>query len=661
MCGIAGWISATPCVEARTLRRMTHALAHRGPDGQGIYVSPDARAGLGNTRLAIVDPSSAASQPMRDPHRRVTISFNGEIYNHRALRRELSRSGRAFTTDHSDTEVLLQAYLQWGMPEMLPRLRGMFAFAVLDEIAGTAFLARDRVGVKPLYYAAVDHGLVFASEAKALFQHPGIEARLERSNLFHFLGFRSLPAPRTLFRSVKKLGAAEWGAVDLASGRFTTATYWNPLQRTDEPRRFDDACDELDALLADAVKDRLEADVPVGMFLSGGIDSGVVLQRASDYTSGLSTFTAGYPGHSELDESDAALATAQRFGTHHHQIPISDATFSEHLPEVAWFQDEPIAAPVCVPVYLLARQAREVSVPVVLSGEGSDELFMGYDKWRYLLKLQQWDRRLPDLPDRPVRHVTAALAGAATTSSARWPEVLLRAARGQPLFWGGAMDFSERGRHGILGPAMAGCDTDSYGAVIRPHWERFRKDRPEADITGWMTYLDLRFRLPELMLPRLDRMCMAHSVEGRVPFLDHRIIEFVLALPWELRSSSHYLGKRMLRTVASGKLPEPLARRPKRGFRAPVPQWKRGALGQRYLPALLRFSERTELFNVRALERLLGRSNDRLYFSLVNFMLWHLTFIENVLPESFPALGRSTAGGGDPGSPAARGKSPACL
>ena len=661
MCGIVGWASAAPCVEARTLRRMTNALGHRGPDGQGIYVSPDSRAGLGNTRLAIIDPSSAASQPMRDPRRGVTVSFNGEIYNHRDLRRELSRAGCQFTTDHSDTEVLLQAYLHWGMPDMLAHLRGMFAFAVLDETVRRVFLARDRVGVKPVYYAAVDHGLVFASEAKALFQHPGLKARLDTDNLYHFLGFRSLPAPRTLFRSVKKLGAAEWGAMDLASGRFATATYWNPLQRSDEPRRFADACDELDALLSSAVKDRLEADVPVGVLLSGGIDSSVVLQRASDYTSELSTFTAGYPGHSEFDESEVALATARRFGTRHRKVPINDATFTAHLPDVAWFQDEPIAAPVCVPVYLLARRARQASVPVVLSGEGSDELFVGYDKWRYLLKLQQWDRRLPDLPRLPVRRVTAALACAATTGSARWPDVLLRAARGQPLFWGGAMDFSERGRHDILGPAMAGCDTDSYDAVIRPHWERFREDRPEADVTGWMTYLDLRFRLPELMLPRLDRMGMAHSVEGRVPFLDHRIVEFVLALPSELRSSPRYVGKRMLRTVASRRLPWALARRPKHGFRAPVPQWKGGALGQRYLPALLRFSERTELFDVRALERLLGRSNDRLYFSLVNFMLWHLAFIENVLPESFPELGRSTAGGGDSDSPAARGKSPVCL
>lgn len=640
MCGIVGWASTTPSVEARTLRRMTNALAHRGPDGEDVYVSTDRRAGLGHRRLAIIDLSPAASQPMRDPHRRVTLSFNGEIYNHGALRRELCRAGREFATDHSDTEALQQAYLHWGMPGMLPRLLGMFAFAILDEAAGTVFLARDRVGVKPLYYAAVEDGLVFASEAKALFDHPAVEARLDKDNLFHFLGFRSLPAPRTLFRSVNKLGAGEWASFDLASGRFSAASYWNPLREPRGRARFADACDELEALIDSSVEHRLEADVPVGVLLSGGLDSGLLLQLASERRPEVGTFTAGYPGHPRFDERAPARAAARRAGSRHHEVPVDDSAFSAHLQEVAYFQDEPLAAPICVPVYLLGRQARAASVPVVLAGEGSDELFMGYDTWGRLLQLQQWERRLPDLPGRLVRRVTAALACAGTAAFARSPDVLVRAARGQPLFWGGAMDFSERGRRDILGAAMAGSESDTYEAIIRPHWERFRECRPESDVGGWMTYLDLRFRLPELMLARLDRMCMAHSVEGRVPFLDHRIAEFVLALPAGLRSSSRYRDKRMLRAVASRRLPGPLAERRKQGFGAPVAAWKSGALGRLYLPALLRFSERTRLFDPRGLERLLARAGDRLWFSLVNFMLWHLIFIENVLPESFPDLGR---------------------
>ena len=554
------------------------------------------------------------------------------------MRRELTRAGREFATDHSDTEALLQAFLHWGMPDMLAHVVGMFAFAVLDEAAGTVFFARDRVGVKPLYYAAVEDGLVFASEAKALFEHPDVEARLDKENLFHFLGFRSLPAPRTLFRSVNKLGAGEWASIDLASGRFSSASYWNPLREPRARTRFADACDELEALVESSVEHRLEADVPVGVLLSCGLDSGLLLQRAAERRPEVDTFTAGYPGHPRFDESARARATAECAGSRHHEVLVDDSAFSAHLQDVAYFQDEPLAAPVSLPVYLLARQARAASVPVLLAGDGSDELFMGYDTWHHMLKLQQWDRRLPDLPGRLVRHITAALACAGTARFARSPDVLVRAARGQPLFWGGAMDFSERGRRGILGTAMAGSESDTYEAIIRPHWDRFRECRPESDVGGWMTYLDLRFRLPELMLARLDRLCMAHSVEGRVPFLDHRIVEFVLALPPGLRSSSRYLGKQMLRVVASRRLPKRLVQRRKQGFGAPVASWKTGTLGRRYLPALFRFSERTRLFDPRGLEQLAARAGDRLYFSLVNFMLWHLIFIENVLPESFPDL-----------------------
>lgn len=640
MCGIVGWASRTPAVDRGAVDRMTEVLAHRGPDGRGVYVSGDSRVGLGHRRLSIIDLTPAAAQPMRDPTGRATLVFNGEIYNHAALRRELQREGRPFRTDHSDTETLLQAYLHWGLPEMLSRLVGMFAFAILDETGGAVHLARDRVGIKPLYYARTGDGLAFASEAKALFEHPALEARLDKENFFHFLTFRSLPAPRTLFQGVGKLGAGEWATIDLASGRLTKSTYWNPLRDYREHVRFPDASDELEALLDDAVAHRLEADVPVGVFLSGGLDSGLLLRMASRRRPGLHSFTVGYPGHPRLDESDAARVLAGRFETTHHEVPVDDATFGEHLCDVAWSQDEPIAAPVCVPVYLLARAARAASVPVAIAGEGSDELFIGYDRWRRLAALQRWDNRLPDLPGRLLRRVAAGAALAGAGAFARAPDVLRRAAHGQPLFWGGAMDFADRGRRAILGPAMAGTDADTYEAVVRPHWETYLDHRPAVDVGGWMTYIDLRFRLPELMLPRLDKMGMAHSIEGRVPFLDHRIIEFVLALPPGLRSGSTFAGKKLLRAVASRHFPKAVVEQRKQGFQAPVSRWKGGAFGRRYVPALRRFSERTGLFAARGVETLLSRADDRLYFSLVNFMLWHLIFIENVLPESFPDLGK---------------------
>ena len=640
MCGIVGWVATTSAVDRPTLARMTDSLAHRGPDGHGLYVSSDIRAGLGHRRLSIIDLSEAASQPMTDRTGRATLVFNGEIYNHAALRTELERAGRVFTTDHSDTETLLQAYLEWGIPDMLSRLVGMFAFAILDEDSGTVWIARDRVGIKPLYYTRIGDALLFASEVKALFEHHGLEAALDKENLFHFLMFRSLPAPRTLFRGVNKLAAGEWAKMELATGRFTKRSYWNPLLKYRERIGIADARDELESLLSDSVADRMEADVPVGVFLSGGLDSGLLLRLATRNRPEMNTFTVGYPGHPRVDESHGARALAKHLGAAHHEIALDESTFGDHLCNVAWFQDEPIAAPVCVPVYLLARAARSASVPVAIAGEGSDELFIGYHSWRRMRSLQLWDNHLPDLPGRLLRRLATAVALASTTPFARAPDVIRRAAQGQPLFWGGAMDFAERGRREILGPAMAGIDGDTYDEVVREHWECFRDHRPQTDVCGWMTYLDLRFRLPELMLPRLDKMGMAHSVEGRVPFLDHRLVEFALALPPDFRSGPGFLGKNLLKAVASRHLPEALVHRRKRGFQAPVGHWKTGGFGRLYLPALLRFSERTGLFSTRGLERLLARSGDRLYFSLVNFMLWHLIFIDNCLPESFPELGR---------------------
>ena len=640
MCGIVGWASTTPCVDRAIVARMTNVLAHRGPDGQGVYVSADSRVGIGHRRLAIIDLSPAASQPMQDRTRRATVVFNGEIYNHAALRRELERAGRVFQTDHSDTETLLQSYLHWGFPHMLSRLNGMFAFAIVDETEGAVFLARDRVGIKPLYYARLGDDVVFASEAKALFEHPALDARLDKENFFHHLTFRSLPAPMTLFRGVEKLAAGEWAKVDLGTGRFGKTIYWNPLQKCRNNVRVSDARDELDALLDDSVAHRVEADVPVGVFLSGGLDSGLLLRLASRRRPDLHSFTIGYPREPRLDEAAPARALAARIGTCHHEVAVDDASFTQELCDVAWFQDEPIAAPVCVPVYLLARAARRASVSVAIGGEGSDELFIAYDSWRRLWALQEWNNRLPDLPGRLLRRIAASTVLGGATPFGRAADILRRAARMQPLFWGGAMDFAERGRLEILGPAMTGPWNDTYDAVIRPHWNRFREHRPASDIGGWMTYLDLRFRLPELMLPRLDKMGMAHAVEGRVPFLDHRIVEFTLSLPPALRSRSTFPGKRMLKAVAARHLPATVVHRRKRGFQAPVGRWKTGVFGRQYVSALSRFGERTGLFAKPGIDKLLSLSDDRLYFSLVNFMLWYLIFIENVLPESFPAIGQ---------------------
>ncbi len=638
MCGIAGWISPSGRVEGALLDGLRERLAHRGPDGAATWVAPDRRVGLAHRRLSIIDLDERAGQPMHAGDD-AAIVFNGEIYNHAALRAELEAGGARFATDHSDTEVLLQGYLAWGLEPLLERLVGMFAFALHDRRRGVVHLVRDRVGIKPLYVAERGGELLFASESKALFAHPAVEARLDRESFRHYLAFRAVPAPRTLFEGVSCLGAGERLEVEVATGRTRRARWWDPLQRReDPPATRAEAEDRLAELLEDSLDHRLVADVPVGLFLSGGVDSSYLLRRMAARQEGVRTFTVTYPGQAAYDEGADARALAEAAGAIHTEVPIDAAAYAEAQARVAWHQDEPIAAPVCTSVHFLSRAARAAGVPVVLSGEGADEVFIGYRSWLRLRDLERWNRRLPDLPGRPLRRAAASLATRLRGWLSPEAEILQRAADGRPLFWGGATDFGERARRRLLGPEAGGRVEDTYDAVIAPLRADYLARGDADDITSWMTYVDLRFRLPQLMLPRVDKMGMAASIEGRVPFLDHRVIEFVAGLPPAWRGASGSQGKELLKAVAARELPLDLVYRTKRGFQAPVREWKSAVLGERYLPALRTFADRTGLFEPTALDALLRATGDRLYFNLTNFMLWHLLFVEDVLDGALPEV-----------------------
>ena len=638
MCGIAGWISRDAAVEGPLLDRLRERLAHRGPDGAATWIAPDRRVGLAHRRLSIIDLDERASQPMHAGER-ASLVFNGEIYNHAELREALEARGARFETDHSDTEVLLHGYLAWGIEGLLGRLVGMFAFALHDRRAGVVHLVRDRVGIKPLYFVERGGELLFASESKALFAHPAIEPRLDRESFRHYLAFRAVPAPRTLFEGVSCLGAGERLEVEVATGRVSHRRWWDPLERREEaPSSWEAAEERLSELLESSLDHRLVSDVPIGLFLSGGVDSSYLLQRMSARRKGLATFTVTYPGHDAYDEGADARELARAAGAHHTEVPIDARAYAEAQARVAWHQDEPIAAPVCTSVYFLSQAARSAGVPVVLSGEGADEVFIGYRSWLQLRDLERWNRHLPDLPGRPLRRFAASAATGLLGWLSPGAEILQRAADGRPLFWGGATDFGEAARRRLLGPEASGPVGDTYDAVIAPLRADYLERGEEDDLTSWMTYVDLRFRLPQLMLPRVDKMGMAASIEGRVPFLDHRLIEFVAGLPPRWRGATGTEGKALLKAVAARDLPEEFVRRRKRGFQAPVREWKSAVLGERYLPALRTFADRTGLFEPRALDEVLRASGDRLYFNLTNFMLWHLLFVEDVLEGALPEV-----------------------
>jgi asparagine synthase (glutamine-hydrolysing) len=629
VCGIVGWISPAGNIDTDVLVRMRDRIAHRGPDGAASWICPRRRIGLAHRRLSIIDLSSIANQPMLDPEKNAALVFNGEIYNHAELRQELEEQGVRFVTDHSDTEVILMGFLKWGLDELLSRLNGMFAFVIYDMRNDKVFAVRDRVGIKPLYVSNVDGDLVFGSEIKALLAHPRISRDLNHDSFVDYLTFRATAAPTTLFAGIECLAAGELLEYDMETRATSRRTWWDPLEnRAEAPATYEEACERLEQLIREAIDYRMIADVPVGLFLSGGVDSGFLLQQMARSISQLNTYTIVYEGMGRYNEGDDARMMAERAQTSHHEIEIDSPTFSDAFPSVAYHQDEPIAAPVCSSVYFLSQRTQQTGVKVVLAGEGADEIFIGYRNWMRLRDAEKWNRWIPDLPGRPLRKAGATVANALLPWTAAGREILRRASSGQPLFWGGSLDFGEQVKASLIGPAVNSNIDRTYESVVAPLHRRFLERSERSDLTGWMSYIDLKFRLPQLMLPRLDKMGMAFSIEGRVPFLDHRIIEFVLGLPPQWRGAVGQVGKAIFKEIAAKQLPQEYVYREKRGFQAPVKEWRDAQFGQRYLPVLREFAKRTGLLNTNAVERLLQEKDSRLYYSLVNLAVWHQIYIE---------------------------------
>ena len=543
----------------------------------------------------------------------------------------MEAEGGCFKTDHSDTECLLVGYRLWGIEKLLSRLVGMFAFAIYDSRIRRLFCVRDRVGIKPFYYARTPQGLLFASEIKALLKHPAVEAQLDDQMLGHHLSFRSLPAPKTLFKGVNCLAPAQLMVVDVNHPcEPTFQTYWNPLVKTSQSAGNEkQISEELRHLLQDSVRLRLESDVPVGLFLSGGLDSALLLKHMSQSGASLGTYTVGYPDHAAFDESDVAASLAAQSNAEHHAVSLSEEDFLQSFADVAYYQDQPISAPVCVSVYHLAQRARATGRKVILAGEGADEVFFGYKTWVQSRKLQRLYNAGSSLFGKQLLGIPALLAARFRGYNSKPQEMLSRLAGGHPVFWGGGMDFGKVARTQLLA-GSAGAD-NTFAHCLAPIRAEFEEAGDPDDLAAWMSFVDLRFRLPQLMLPRLDKMGMAHSIEGRVPYLDHRLIEYVLKLPGKYRGSKGSETKPLLKTVAKNHLPEEFVMQKKRGFQAPVTQWKRTAFGKRYLPLLSLFAQKTGLFTPIGIQRLIEQKNDRLYFSLVNFMLWYCIFIDNVV------------------------------
>jgi asparagine synthase (glutamine-hydrolysing) len=631
MCGIAGTLSFDPAnfrVTDDLVTRMRDSIAHRGPDGAATWIADDGRVGLGFRRLAIIDLSETAMQPMPNEDGSIRIVFNGEIYNHAEIRPELEQLGHVFRTDHSDTEVLVHGFEEWGI-DVVHRLRGMFAFAAWDERTRDLWLVRDRIGIKPLYWS-LHHGRVsFASEIKALLQDPQQERAVDEEALYHYLSFLTTPAPQTLFRGVRKLAGGTWLRVS-ENGDTREERYWDawdevdPLDGISEDEMAERVLDELRT----SVQLRKVSDVPVGVFLSGGIDSSTNAALFSEgETRPIKTFSIGYEGEysTYTNEFDYARKMAEIVGAEHHERKLTQDDLIDFLPEMVRLQDEPIADPVCVPVYYVSKLARDNGVVVAQVGEGADELFWGYPSWKTLLGLQRYD----DYPvPRVLKRAGVSLATAAGQGQRREIEFLRRGSLGQPVFWSGAESFTEAQKQSLLSPRLRHelAGLTSWDA-IEPIRRRFEAKAWEASSLNWMSYADLNLRLPELLLMRVDKMSMGVGLEGRVPFLDHRFVGLALSIPEKAKTNGGTL-KHILKKAVRGVIPDELIDRPKQGFGVPVYEWLFDRLGDVARQELDEFTQKTDLLDRGAVMRLVdAKQPGAEVWYLLNLALWWKEYI----------------------------------
>jgi asparagine synthase (glutamine-hydrolysing) len=633
MCGIVGVLSfknSQFTVTESLVAGMRDTMAHRGPDGAGVWISPSRKIGLGHRRLSIIDLSTSASQPMCNEDGSLWVVFNGEIYNHAEIRRELEElGGHAWRTDHSDTEMILHAFEQWGI-DAVHRFRGMFAIALWDNNRRQLWLIRDRIGIKPLYYS-IHHGrLTFASEIKALLKDPDQERAVNEEGLFHYLSFLATPAPQTLFAGIQKLPNGTWMRVD-EHGAVANNKYWDVLDHTNPligvPE--EEISERLIAELRTAVKLRKISDVPVGVFLSGGIDSSTNAALFSEGEGGpVKTFSVGYDDDYRGCASELPYARqfARQIGAEHHDRVLTQDDFLEFLPRMVQLQDEPIADPVCMPIYYVSKLARDHGVIVCQVGEGSDELFWGYGSWEQMLKLYRWNRA--PVP-RSLRAMALVALGTNGRKFGRPYEILRRSVQGCELFWGGAEALTQETKVKVLSSRLREQFRGyTSWAAIRDIHERFTTSAWEKTPVKWMTYLDLNLRLPELLLMRVDKMSMGVGLEARVPFLDHKFVELAMSIPESLITKSGER-KHMLKRSVSGIVPNEIIQRKKQGFGVPIYEWFFDRFGEFSRRELATFCEATDFFDPGAVPKLAAdKEQGWNSWYLLNFALWWKEYIQ---------------------------------
>jgi len=585
MCGIAGVVNTDSgnAVSPEIVRTMNDVIRHRGPDEDGFYV--EGNVGLGMRRLNIIDLVTG-SQPIFNEDRTVVTVFNGEIYNYRKLRKDLLAKGHRFSTN-ADTEVIVHLYEEYG-EEFLKHLNGMFGVAVWDTRTRTLILARDRLGEKPLHYAVTDDGLAFGSEIKSILTLPGFEKRINREALYHYFTFICVPAPLTIFEGIRKLRPGHY--LTFKNGQVATRPYWTVRHEPDFSKSEAEFCSELRGLCTESIRDRVISDVPLGAFLSGGIDSTVVVGLMSEVMNEpVKTFSIGFQ-EDKYNELKYARAVADRFKTEHHEFVVEPNAL-DLVERIAWHFDEPFGGPSAIPTFIVSELARRF-VTVVLTGDGGDEIFGGYDSYPHALSR----KKLAHIP--------------------RWLKVAL--ARGI----GDRLPDTARGKRFLQSLPLAETYHHSIG-LSEMTKQRLFSEEFRREVAGLDSYSIVEHNV----LVKVDRMSMANSLETRALFLDHEVAELAATMPARMKINGD-ISKYVLKKSMDDLIPESVKNRPKWGFALPVDMWFRGDLKD-LITEVVKKSRSSGFFDSAFLEQKLAehlagqRNHQRVLWSLMMFDLWY--------------------------------------
>ncbi|MBL7206317.1 MAG: asparagine synthase (glutamine-hydrolyzing) [Candidatus Aenigmarchaeota archaeon] len=616
MCGICGFVGFE---DKALLKKMMDSIKHRGPDDSGVFI--DKGISLGHRRLSIIDLKTG-KQPMKNEDGTIQIVFNGEIYNFQELRTDLEKKGHKFYTN-SDTEVIIHAYEEYGK-NCLKRFNGMFAFAIWDSKKKSLFLARDRLGIKPLYYTFFNGSLIFASEIKAILQHPDVKKDVDFQAMNHYFSLGYVPAPRTMFDGIKKLSQSHCLEYDVKEKKPIITKYWNLVNFESENKSIDYYTKNLSDILESSVKKRLMSDVPLGAFLSGGLDSSAVVAIMSKLSEKpVKTISAGFEEGGHYDESNFSRMVAERFNTDHHEVVLKTNDI-KMLPKIVWHFDEPVLDGSSVPEFMISEKAKK-HVTVALVGEGGDELFMGYRQYK-IMKLSRYFLLPKYMKKTIIPKISKSISGIIPRRKPkRYLEFLAdfssRSGNFLEIYKSLLETFNKEDKDNLFLEKIKKGMKDNI--VV----EDYFKDEKKANAN--ISSFELKVPLPDILLMNVDKMSMANSIEARVPFLDHKLVEFSAKIPFNMKLKG-FTEKYILKRAMQNELPKEIIKRKKHPFAVPIISWLENDLKEISDHLLSKRNiEKQGYFNSSYVDKINKSKNYNQLWPLVFFQMWHKTYIEN--------------------------------